>query len=128
MTIGEYFDTVKERLLTDSLVSLFQLTRERVTLTDGHLRARLTLSNDSLLEFSEYVQITTDGRIRVATYSYHWRDNHHALIRRWDNTPHFPALPNAPHHMHVGPGEEVREGQPMDIFKVLDELAQSMSV
>ena len=127
MTVSEYLDAVKERILTDSLVSIFRLIRERATLTDGHLRARLTLRDNSLLEFSEYVQITSAGQIQVATYSYHWCDADNKLIRRWDNTPHFPALPNSPHHVHVGPGEDVRGGQPMDIFSVLDEIARSVS-
>jgi hypothetical protein len=38
--------------------------------------------------------------IAVNTYSYHWADANHALIARWDNTPHFPDLPGFPDHIH----------------------------
>ena len=56
MTIVEYLDAIKECLLTSPVVSSFHVIRERDTLTDGHLRARLTLTDGSHLEFSEYVQ------------------------------------------------------------------------
>jgi len=51
--IAEYLNLIKERLLTDPIISHFRIVRERVTVTDGHLRARLTLSDGSRLEFSE---------------------------------------------------------------------------
>ncbi len=53
MTIADYLDALKERLLTDALVSSFEVVRERRAATDGHLRARLVLTDDSRLEFSE---------------------------------------------------------------------------
>ncbi len=56
MTVVEYFDAVKDRLLTDPAVASFHVIRERVTLIGGHLRARLTLTDGGQLEFSEYVQ------------------------------------------------------------------------
>ncbi|MEE8392612.1 MAG: DUF6516 family protein [Anaerolineae bacterium] len=102
MTTTEYLDSIKERLLTDPVVSGFHVIRERSTLTDGRLRARLTLTDDSWLEFSEYVQRSPDGQINVGTYSYHWANAHSDLIRRRDNTPRFPNLSGFPHHIHVG--------------------------
>ena len=123
MTVAQYLDAVKERLLTDRIVARFQLVRERLTLSDGHLRARLTLIDGSRLEFSEYVQLFPDDRIDVVTYSYHWADENDNLIRRWDNTPHYPDLPNSPHHVHSGLADLVSPGQPMSIFAVLDEIA-----
>ena len=56
MTIDAYLDAIKERFVTDPLVTSFQAIRERSTLVDGHLRARLELADGSKLEFSEYVQ------------------------------------------------------------------------
>jgi len=43
------------------------------------------------------------------------------LHRRWDNTPHFPQLENAPRHIHIG--EQVFPGSPVSNFSVLDEIA-----
>ena len=124
MTIIEYLDSVKDHLLTNPLVSSFRIIRERATLADGNLRARLALSDGSLIEFSEYVQRLPTGQINVATYSYHWADVNGDLIQRWDNTPHFPDLPGFPHHVHDGRTGTVGPGQPTSIFAVLDQVAQ----
>jgi hypothetical protein len=127
VTLVEYLDAIKERLLTDAIVSRFDVIRERHTATDGHLRARLTLTDDSLLEFSEYAQRSPDDRIEIVTYSYHWADANGDLIRRWDNTPHFPDLPGFPHHIHDGSSGTVSPGQPVNFFIVLDEIARHLT-
>ena len=123
MTIDAYVEAMKERFVTDPLVTQFHVIRERSTLMDGYLRARLALADGSQLEFSEYMQRSSDGTIVVITYSYHWADANHELIARWDNTPHFPDLPGFPDHIHDGVTGEVTPGQPMSIFTVLDEIA-----
>jgi hypothetical protein len=123
MTIDAYLEAIKERFVTDPVVTQFQIIRERSTLMDGYLRARLALADGSQLEFSEYMQRSSDREIVVITYSYHWADANNQLIVRWDNTPHFPDLPGFPDHMHDGVTGEVTPGQPMSIFAVLDEIA-----
>jgi hypothetical protein len=80
-----------------------------------------------LLEFSEYVQRSPDGQIDVVTYSYHWADTDGNLIRRWDNTPHFPDLPGFPHHIHDGSTGSVTRGKPVSIFLILEEITQFLS-
>lgn len=125
MTIAEYLESVKERLLTDASIASFEIVRERSTTADGHLRARLGMTNQQKLEFSEYVRRSADGTIDVITYSYHWTDAADNLIRRWDNTPHFPNLAGFPHHVHDGSEENVKPGKNVNIFLVLDEIAQS---
>jgi hypothetical protein len=123
MTIEAYLVSVKERFVSDPIVTSFHLIRERSTLVDGHLRVRLTLADGSQLEFSEYMQRSPAGGITVITYSYHWADAANQLIRRWDNTPHFPDLPGFPDHIHDGATGEVMPGQPMSIFAVLNAIA-----
>ena len=123
MTIDAYLAAMKERFVTDPLVAQFQVIRERSTLMDGYLRARLTLADGSQLECSEYMQRSSAGAIVVITYSYHWADANNQLIMRWDNTPHFPGLPGFPDHIHDGATGEVTAGQPMSIFTVLDAIA-----
>ncbi|MBI5052820.1 MAG: hypothetical protein HZC38_04330 [Chloroflexi bacterium] len=81
------------------------------------------MANGTSLEFSEYVQLGDEEEIEVKTYSYHWSDAKDQLIKRWDNTPHFPDLPNFPHHVHVGVDDKVESGKPMSILTVLDEIA-----
>lgn len=123
MNTTEYLASIKERLLTDPLVTHFRVLRERSTLTDGYLRGRLTLRDSSQVEFSEYVQVSSDGQVQVVTYSYHWSDEQGNLIRRWDNTPHFPRLAGFPHHVHEGPTGTVAPCRPVSILTVLDEIA-----
>ncbi len=127
MIVTEYHESVTERLLTDETVTALPIIRTRATLTDGYMRARLTLVGGSQLEFAEYVQRSAHDRIEVVTYSYHWTDAQGDLIRRWDNTPHFPDLPRFPHHVHEGPAGAVGPGDPVDIFAVLDEIAKGLS-
>lgn len=124
MTIDAYLEAMKERFVTDPLVTHFQVLRERSTLMDGYLRARLVLADGSQLELSEYMQRSSAGEIVVITYSYHWANANNQLITRWDNTPHFPDLPGFPDHIHDGATGQVTPGQPMSIFTVLDAIAR----
>lgn len=128
MTIADYLNAIKDRLLLDPLIASFQVIRERSNLTDGYLRVKSTLTDGSMLEFAEYVQHSSaDNSISVVTYTYHWARTDSHLIRRWDNTPHFPDLPGFPHHCHRGDTGTVESGQGMNIFAVLDEIGQMMS-
>jgi hypothetical protein len=127
MTPADYLEGLKERLLTDPTVASFTILRERVTDTEAHLRVRATLSDGGALEFSEYAQIRGDDQMVVVTYSYHWASAGGNLIQRWDNTPHFPDLPNFPFHSHAGPDNTPVSAQPMTLFTVLDEIARRLA-
>jgi len=115
----EYVESVKERLSTDSIVTRFDITREFSNLDEGFIRARVNLINGDWLDFSELVRLS--GTLELISYRYQWLDKDKNPIRRWDNTPHFPQLKNAPHHVHVG--EQVFPGSPVNIFLVLNEIA-----
>ncbi len=127
MSVTDYLNAIKERLLEDALIAQFHIRRTRTTLTDGHIRARLELIDGSMLEFSEYFRLTSDGNIEVLTYSYHWADENENLIRRWDNTPHYPELSGFPHHIHDGVSGTVLPGEPLSIFQVLDDIAKRLT-
>lgn len=127
MSPAEYLDSVKERLLIDPLVVDFHIRRERHTTTDGHLRVRASLTDGSRLEFSEYVERTSDGQMQVIVYSYHWENAEGELISRWDNTPHFPGLPGFPQHVHDGDTGITRAGRSMDVFTVLNTIQQRIT-
>jgi hypothetical protein len=74
VTISQYLESIKERLLTDPVITGFQLIRERTTLIDGYLRGRLTLRDNSQLEFSEYVGYSPSllclMRLNIAKHNY----------------------------------------------------------
>jgi hypothetical protein len=128
VTVVEYLEAVKERLITEPVVISFEILRERKTVMDAHLRVRLELVDSSQLEFSEYVQHSPPEQIEVITYSYHWAKGDYTLIRRWDNAPHYPDLPGFPHHIHDGATGSVLPGHPMSIFTVLDEIASQIAL
>jgi hypothetical protein len=123
MTIAEYFESVKDRILADSFVIDFKILKQVDRSNNGHLRAHIIFSDDSNLEFSEFVELNVNDEIIFVTYSYHWSDGNNNLIRRWDNANHFPTLKNFPHHVHSGENEVV-PGVPINVFIILDEIAK----
>ena len=46
-------------------------------------------------------------------------DAENQLIIRWDNVPHYPQLPNAPFHRHVGTDENVETSPEITLREVL---------
>ncbi|MBM3179461.1 MAG: hypothetical protein FJZ86_03815 [Chloroflexi bacterium] len=128
MKPADYLESVRNFLLTDLRIASHQIVREFEEANKAYIRARLTLSDDSLLEFSEYIEALSESEIRISDYSYHWQDKEGNFLRRWDNSPHFPKLKNAPHHVHTPTGEaeeEVAPGGPVNIFQVMDEITAS---
>ena len=125
MKIADYFETIKDRLLIVSFVADFKISKQVDRSKNGHFRAHVTFTDNSQLEFSEFVEQNADDEIQVVTYSYHWSDENDNIVRRWDNTPHFPKLKNFPHHIHVKE-DDVISGKPIDIFGVLDEIGKTM--
>ncbi|MBU2611464.1 MAG: hypothetical protein KJ606_11070 [Chloroflexi bacterium] len=123
MNPQDYLESVRNLLLTDFRITGHQIVREFDELQKGFIRARLTLVDDSFLEFSEYVEQVSGDEIGITDYSYHWIDKDGKMLRRWDNTKHFPKLKNFPHHIHDGRTGEVTPGKPINIFAVLDEIA-----
>lgn len=121
MSIDEYFESVKDYILADSSVADLKVIKQVNRSNNGHLRARIRFLDDSVLEFSEFIEKSSGNEIQLVTYSYHWANAQNTLLRRWDNTPHFPQWENTPHHIHVG--EQVFPGSPVNIFSVLDEIA-----
>ena len=131
MKPAEYLESIKERLGADSFLSRFRIIREYSNPETAHIRARITFPNQNYLEFYEYIEQVGKGNLQIKTYSYHWADKDNRLIRRWDNTRHFPKLKNFPHHIHAPTGEaeeSVTPGTPTDIFAILDEIAKNFGV
>ena len=116
----DYVESVKVRLSTDSAVVSFDIIREFANLNEGFIRARASLTNGDILDFSEFVKQAND--LEFVSYRYQWLDKNKKPIRRWDNALHYPKLKNFPHHIHMGENE-VAPGAPANIFAVLGEIA-----
>jgi hypothetical protein len=121
----DYLSSIKNLLLNSPLITSHQITREYEGLQKSYIRARLILSDGSLLEFAEYIEADGENNIKITDYSFQWMDTDGNQIRRWDNTPHFPKLKNFPHHVHFKE-DDVISGKPIDIFGVLDEIGKAL--
>lgn len=121
MSPEDYLASIINRISESSFISNSQTLREYSNPNQGHLRMRLTFTDNTYLEFYEYVERTEDDGVYVKSYSHHWADQNDRLIRRWDNARHFPDLDNFPHHIHLTE-EEVIPGTSVNIFDVLDEI------
>lgn len=130
MKPADYLESVRKLLLTDFRITGHQIVREFEGAEKAYIRARLTLSDGSFLEFSEYIEQVSEDEIQITDYSYHWIDKEGHFLRRWDNTKHFSKLQNAPHHIHTPTGkaeEKVASGKSMNIFQVLDEIRPNVN-
>ena len=77
--------------LTEALSLFVELCPHVVSTYDSVTKVRIELKNGFALEI--YLRET------IAQYSYTLLRADQRLVG-WDNAPHHPDLPNAPHHMH----------------------------
>jgi hypothetical protein len=102
-TIENYFDLVETALIESAVIQSFRVLRREVSLSDGKLRLKAQLVDDSLIEMFAYV-IEQEQQASVQKYSFHWQAQNGDLICRWDNAPHYLHLRSAPHHRHNADG------------------------
>lgn len=126
MTTDEYLAAIHLALVESPVVVSYIVVRQRITSQSGHLRVRINLVNGDFLEAVEFFRLTLEG-IEVADYRHQWMDGDRTILRkRWDSAPHYPNLPNAPHHYHDGSEEVVKPGQPISIQGVLAVIAREI--
>ncbi len=118
MTIHDYLDECILFLTVSSVVERFQVIKKREIETDGYLRVRAILVDESLLEVSMYCQHIEDT-VYLAGYRFHWQDKEGILIKRWDNAKHHHELKTFPNHVHIGNDKDAKESESMDLQRVL---------
>lgn len=98
--LTEYLQAVEQAVtaLPNGYVEQYQ--EEWLTPMRINLRIRVRLANGGLLEINEAV-IVESGALVWLGYRYHCQDAQNRLVFRYDDTPHFPGLPNFPHHKHL---------------------------
>jgi len=126
MSIEAHIQAIKTRLIADSTIISHTIIREQSTAPIGQMRARLTFIDGSWLEFAEVVRKEESGDVQTVAYSYHWMEADNQLRMRWDNAEHYPDLPGFPHHLHAGDEKNVLPGEPMNLFKVLDYITDTL--
>ncbi len=123
--IRGYFDLIEARLIESPAITSFQIIRKEISLTDGKLRVKSTLSDSGVFECFLYVRETGQS-ISLEKYSLHWQARQGNLVLRRDNAPHFSGLPCAPHHEHTA--DTVRaQSSAADIFTFLDNIEKGMA-
>jgi hypothetical protein len=124
--IQTQIDAEYAALLSHPIISTVELVRRDVNRLDGYLRVRCGLLNSDFLEIAIHLSIQA-GRVVIDSYRYQWMgDDRTVLRRRWDNTPHFPGLPNFPHHCHLDQEDRVEPATVMDVATLLDHIAEIM--
>ena len=124
--IIEYFSAIEEVLLQSPNIIAYKVLRKEVGVTDGKLRVRVSFTDKSIAEFFGYATIS-GGKIQLSKYSFHWQDENGTLRCRWDNAPHHPDLPNAPHHKHNADRSTEGVLKDPDITEILTEIDRSFS-
>lgn len=99
-TLAQYLARVEQAILQCSNAYVERYTEEILTPRRANLRIRLRFEQGYLLEINEAVVVVEDHLVPL-DYRYHCQDAHNQVIFRYDSTPHFPGLPNFPHHKHL---------------------------
>ena len=98
--IDDYFETLRAVIAASTIVRSSRLTFDRRSDEIGYVRGDLFLMDDSRLHFREFVRQIEGVPAERYSYAYQYQRADGTLILRYDDAPHFPNLPNAPHHKH----------------------------
>jgi uncharacterized protein DUF6516 len=101
--VEEYLRQIEELLSTSPAVRDVELVRRAVRNTGLekvlNYRYRITLADGGFVEMTERV-VEVHGMFEMTKYRHHWQAGNGALLKRWDNAPHHPAIDTFPHHLH----------------------------
>lgn len=115
---SEYLKWI-DKLLSDSPFVYEVKTQHEDRKEVWFLRVNVYFIDNSLLHFRELV--VGQERFFKKTYSYHYQREDETMVFRYDNAPHYPKLPSAPHHKHVGENNVIAANAP-DLESVLKEI------
>jgi hypothetical protein len=117
--IDDYFRAIDALLAESPIVREYAVYFDKRSLSRGYMRGDVTFQDDSRLHIREFVSIGTE--VERMVYAYHYQRPDATLVFRYDNTPHYPDLPHAPHHRHDQSGAVIGI-QPPDLKSVLQEI------
>lgn len=86
---------------------------------EGILSFAVRYADSSSLHVQMWADCSRD-QIDWIIYRFHYQDSGAVQRFRFDNAPHYPQLPNFPHHVHVGPdgAEELYPFGPPNVRQV----------
>lgn len=118
--IEDYFQQIHALLTSTSTVHSFNVTYDKRSTYIGFIRGSIYFLDGSLLHLREFVNV--QHGVERYMYVYHYQRSNGIVVFRYDNTPHFPALPTFPHHKHAGSEARVVPAGPSDLPAVLAEI------
>ena len=121
--LSDYLDRVEQAIQKCTNVYVERYEEEILTPIRANLRIRLRFNQTHLLEINEAIVVAAN-KLEFLDYRYHFQDEQNRLIFRYDSTPHFPNLPNFPHHKHLS--DDVITAEKPEISQVLQEVTEVM--
>lgn len=118
--IEDYFRQIDTLIATAAIVHSSSITYDKRSTYLGLIRGDIYFVDGSLLHLREFVNVEHD--VERYMYVYHYQRPDGTLIFRYDNTPHFPALPTFPHHKHDTSEANVVAASPPDLQAILTEI------
>ncbi len=119
--IEEYFRGIEELLATRGFIHSWSITYDKRSSFVGFVRGEVRFVDRSVLYVREFVHVEHSPQRH--TYAYHYQGPDGVLVFRYDNAPHYPELPSAPHHKHVTDLSVVPSVAP-DLSSVLEEVGR----
>lgn len=117
--IHRYFRRIGNWISHCRAVERQDVHTEKRTSFEGYLRGELVFKDGSRLHFRELV--TTEPSVSLVSYTYQYMQADGKLIFRYDDSDHYPNLPTAPHHKHIGKTNVIAT-EPPDLKRVLQEI------
>ena len=100
--IEEYFESIQALVQGLILAQSPEILYDRREREIGFLRGDLVFKDGSRLHFREFVHLKRNQPINRYMYVFQYMQADGKLIFRYDDSNHFPDLPGAPHHKHIG--------------------------
>lgn len=124
--IEDYFASIQALVQTLILAQPPEISCNRREREIGFLRGDLVFRDGSRLHFREFVHIKRNQPVNRYMYVYQYMQADGKLIFRYDDTDHFPNLPTAPHHKHIGETDVIAAQAPT-LQTVLQEIEHLIS-
>ena len=119
--IDEYYDAIIAAIHDCGVAKSHTIYKDEREDEILFLRGDIYFSDASRLHFREFVQIKQGQPPNRYTYAYHYQRADETLVFRYDDTDHFPNLPTAPNHKHIGENDVIAANAP-DLQSVLKEI------
>jgi hypothetical protein len=95
LIIEEYFHQIEVLVARAPIVHSSHLTYDKRSTYIGFIRGSIYFFDGPVLHLREFTSVQQG--VERYMYAYHYQGADGALVFRYDNTPHFPALSTFPH-------------------------------